>query len=272
VARRAFRVAYDGRPYHGFQRQPDVTTVEDEIFDALRRLDVFSGEKPPGYAAAGRTDAGVSARGQTVALDAPAWLTPRALNGELPDPIQVWAHADAPAGFHATHDANWREYVYYWYAPAAADGDGDDDDDERAARALSRLAGEHDFHNLTPDDANTVRDLDAGLEREGDFLVVTVRAGGFCRELVRRVVSLVRAVAESGDFGRVETVLGDEPVDGPEGVPPADPHPLVLHDVAYDGLDFEVDEDAAKRARAAFRALHDDRRALARAAGHLAEL
>ena len=262
MPRRAFRVAYDGRPYRGFQRQPDVTAVEGELLGALRRLDVCSGEKPPGYAAAGRTDAGVSARAQTVAFDAPDWLTPYALNGELPDPIQVWAHADAPADFHATHDANWREYVYYWYAPET--------NDDRAERALTRLAGEHDFHNLTPDDQNTVRNLDADLSREDDFLVVTVRAGGFCRELVRRVVSLVQAVTESGEFDRVETLLGDEPVDGAEGVPPANPHPLVLHDVDYD-LDFVMDDDAVAYARKVFRALHDDRRSLARVAGHVAE-
>ena len=59
---RAFRVAYDGRPYSGFQRQPDVPTVEDTLLDALRALGVFEGsDVPPGYAAAGRTDAGVSA-------------------------------------------------------------------------------------------------------------------------------------------------------------------------------------------------------------------
>jgi tRNA pseudouridine38-40 synthase len=262
MPRRAFRVAYDGRPYRGFQRQPNVTTVEGHILDALRRLDVFSGEKPPGYAAAGRTDAGVSARTQTVAFDAPEWLTPYALNGELPTPIQVWAHTDAPADFHATHDANWREYRYFWLAP--------DVDDDRAARALSRLAGEHDFHNFTPDDANTVRTLDVDVVREGDFLVVTVRASGFCRELVRRVVSLVQEVTETSEFDHIEALLGEEPVDGPEGVPPADPHPLVLHDVDYD-FDFAVDEDASAYARKVFRALRDDRRSLARVAGHLAQ-
>jgi tRNA pseudouridine38-40 synthase len=262
MPRRAFRVAYDGRPYYGFQRQPAVTTVEGELFGALRRLGVFEGEKPDGYAAAGRTDAGVSARAQTIALDAPAWLSPSALNGELASGILAWASTDAPADFHATHDANDREYRYFWYAPDADGG--------RAARALDRLLGEHDFHNLTPDDDLTTRDLSGGLVREGDFLVVTVRASGFCRELVRRVVSLVQDVTESGEFDRIDRVLGAEPVAGPEGVAPAPAGPLVLHDVDYD-LEFTVDDDAADAVRASFADLHCQRRALARVATHVAD-
>ena len=262
MLRRAFRIAYDGRPYHGFQRQPDVTTVEGELFGALRRLGVFEGDKPPGYAAAGRTDAGVSARAQTVALDAPEWLSPSALNGELAPGILAWAGADAPEDFHATHDANWREYRYFWYAPGVAD--------DRAGRALDRLLGEQDFHNLTPDDELTTRDLAGGLARDGDFVVVTVRASGFCRELVRRVVSLVQDVTESGDVDRIDRILSSEPVAGPEGVPPAPAGPLVLHDVDY-ALEFTVAADAADAVRESFADLYVQRRALGRAASHVAD-
>ncbi|PSQ01729.1 tRNA pseudouridine(38-40) synthase TruA, partial [Halobacteriales archaeon QS_5_70_17] len=83
---RAYRVAYDGTTFRGFQRQPDVPTVEGALFGALAALGVYDPDehRPEGYAAAGRTDAGVSATAQTVALAAPDWLTPRALNAELP--------------------------------------------------------------------------------------------------------------------------------------------------------------------------------------------
>ncbi|GAD53798.1 tRNA pseudouridine synthase A [Halarchaeum acidiphilum MH1-52-1] len=128
-------------------------------------------EKPSGYAAAGRTDAGVSALAQTVALDCPEWLTPRALNAELHDAVWAWAHADVPADFHATHHAVARTYVYHLYAPDA--------DAERAREAARRLSGAHDFRNLTSDDAGTERDLSLTVERDGDFLVLTARAAGF---------------------------------------------------------------------------------------------
>ena len=244
---RAFRVAYDGRPFHGFQRQPDVPTVEAAVFDGLRELDVLdaAADKPLRYAAAGRTDAGVSAIAQTVAFECPGWLTPAALNGELPPSIRAWASAAAPAGFHATHDATARTYRYHLHAPAA--------DVDRAREALSVLAGEHDFHNLTPDDSGTVRTLDPAVEPDGDFLVIELRAGGFSRQLVRRIVALVEAIATGTTaLSKIGRVLSPAPLSGPDGVGPAPAAPLVLTAVSYPDLEFHVDAEAAASARSVF--------------------
>jgi len=288
--RRAFRLAYDGRPYYGFQRQPDVPTVEDALFAALRDLDAFTADpagadRPEGYAAAGRTDAGVSARAQTVAFDAPDWLTPGALNAELPVSIRAWASADVDPEFHATHDARERTYVYHLYAPREStttvegfDEHEDEErvsadfDDNRAHAALDRLTGDHDFHNLTPDETGTVRDLSGSADRDGDFLVITLRAGGFARQLVRRVVGLVREVG-SGDAppSKVDRVLGPEPMDGPEGVAPAPAEALVLWDVAYPEIEFTVDEDAAASARTVFGESRVTHTTAARVAGSIGE-
>jgi tRNA pseudouridine38-40 synthase len=262
VPRRAFRIAYDGRPFHGFQRQPDVPTVEDRLLDACEALGlVDAGESdgtpddgnaasrptPPGYAAAGRTDAGVSALAQTVAFDVPDWCTPRALNADLPGAVRAWASADAPAGFHATHDATRRRYRYFLHAPPA------DADDDRARAAAAALSGEHDLHNLTADRTGTVRTLSVDVARDGPFLVLDVAAGGFPRGLVRRLAALVRAVA-TGDAPpeKVDRVLDPEPLDGPAGVPAAPPTPLVLLDVAYADLEFVPDPEAVASARATF--------------------
>jgi tRNA pseudouridine38-40 synthase len=289
VPRRAFRIAYDGRPYRGFQRQPHGETVSDAILDALRALDICDeGAVPPGYAPAGRTDAGVSARAQTVALDAPGWLTPRALNAELPGDVWAWAQADAAEDFHATHDARRRAYRYHLCAPAA--------DAERAREAVAALAGEHDFHNLTPDDSGTVRTLETAIQvgdgsqsspandspssvspsspfstpsADGGYLVLAFEAGGFPRQLVRRCAELVRAVATGeAPLGTIERALGSDPLDGGEGVAPAPPYPLVLADVAYD-LSFEHDARALTDARERFAALRAERRTLARVADDL---
>ena len=280
---RAYRLAYDGIAYHGFQRQPDVPTVEGEIFGALRRLGVHDedAEKPPGYAAAGRTDAGVSALAQTLAFEAPEWLTPRALNSELPADVRAWASADVPAGtsaeapddFHATHDAASRTYTYHLHAPDASAA--------RAREAAGRFEGIHDIHNLTPDDEGTERRIEevvvepvsgfpAGSDSE--FLIVRVEAPGFCRQQVRRLVTVLERVATGKrDPEYVNRVLDEEPLTGSEGIPPAPPYPLVLTGVEYPGLEFTVDEAAAASAREIFETKRVEHRTRARVTGSIAD-
>lgn len=288
---RAFRIAYDGRAYAGFQRQPHAETVEGTLLAALsehgliERGDGPTHATPPGYAAAGRTDAGVSAVAQTVAFDAPAWLTPRAFNGQLPGSIRVWAAADVEAGFHATHDAVRRTYRYFLYAPTSDPSELERSagsnrstgsarptphaiDDDAVHGALARLSGEHDFHNLTGDDDGTVRDLRASATRAGDFLVVEATADGFPRALVRRLVGTVEVVGRGTAAPElVDRLLAADPVPGEYGVGPAPPEPLVLWDVEYDGVDFETDEEAAGSTVAAFGERHRDARRVAAATG-----
>lgn len=253
---RAFRLAYDGRPFYGFQRQPDVPTVEDTLFEALRSLSVLSTDasRPAGYAAAGRTDAGVSAVAQTVAFECPDWLTPRAFNSELPGTIRVWASADVGTEFHATHDAVRREYRYWLYAPQQARRclDGRPSvDDHRARAALEALCGSHDFTNLTPDELGTRRGLSGRLKREDEFLMIEFAAGGFARELVRRLVSVIRIVGTGErQVNWVDELLGPESRE--QRPPPAPPEPLLLSAVRYPGVDFERDSQAADRGAIAF--------------------
>ncbi|MFC7058143.1 tRNA pseudouridine(38-40) synthase TruA [Halovenus salina] len=256
---RAYRIAYDGQPYHGFQRQPDVDTVEDRLIAALRALGVSDGEVPPGYAAAGRTDAGVSALAQTVAFEAPDWLTPRALNSELPESIQAWASADAPEGFHATHHAESREYTYFLYAG--------DLNEQLAAETLNGLAGEHDFHNLTLDETGTTRTLQAELDREDSFLVLRFRAGGFPRQFVRRAVALVAEIARGERaLDTLDRVLGPEPLSGPEGIGPARPEALVMTGVSYSDIEFNIDEATTDEVRQQFETRYRRRAAGAKVA------
>ncbi|USZ70824.1 tRNA pseudouridine(38-40) synthase TruA [Natronosalvus halobius] len=277
---RAYRIAYDGTGYYGFQRQPDVPTVEDAIFDALRNLEVIGDDpKPAGYAAAGRTDAGVSALAQTIAFEAPDWLTPRALNSALPADVRAWASADAPADFHATHHATRRVYTYHLYAPRAGFGTGSGSDattetvdDDRFHAALEALSGTHDFHNLTPDEEGTRRSPTLEARRDGSFLEIIVSASGFARELVRRLVSLARAVgAGEESLEKIDRVLASEPLPGHEGIAPAAPESLVLTGVDYPttSLEFAIDAEAAQRTREILEARRIDQLVGARVARQL---
>ena len=222
---RAFRIAYDGRPFHGFQRQPDVRTVEGELFAAFAALD--RGE-PTAYAAAGRTDAGVSAAAQTVSCRCPTWLTPAALNGVLPQSIRVWAMADVPADFHARYDARSRTYRYFLHGP--------DLDVSIARRVMGALKGTHDFVNLCAESAGTIRPItDASVTTEDQWLVLTVTAPGFLRQQVRRIAALVQAMA-GGEraVDELDRILAGPQLPGGDAIPPAPPEPLLLLDVEYD--------------------------------------
>ena len=104
VRRLRLVIAYDGAPFSGFARQPDRRTVQGELEAALGRL----AKRPVVTVGAGRTDAGVHARGQVVHADVPAGLDPervrRALNGGLGPANTVRAAAWAPPSSrdHAT--------------------------------------------------------------------------------------------------------------------------------------------------------------------------
>jgi len=114
--------------------------------------------------------------------------------------------------------------------------------------------------------------LAAEVRRDGDYLVFDLRAGGFVREMVRRVVSLVRAVATGdADLAKVARVLGPEQIDGPEGVAPAPAYPLVMVDVEYPMLTFSVDDEAATSARDVFAGLREERATRTRVASEVVE-
>jgi tRNA pseudouridine38-40 synthase len=109
--------------------------------------------------------------------------------------------------------------------------------------------------------------------RDGPFLVVDVRAGGFPRQLVRRLVTAVEAVARGRrEPAFLDRALGPTPLEGPEGIAPAAPEPLVLADVAYPSVAFEVDEPAAAAARDVFAERRRRRLAAARVANSIRSL
>src|SRR5688500_18778805 len=92
---------YDGTGFAGWAVQPGLRTVEGEVRRALDT--VFRGWE--GLAVAGRTDAGVHARGQVASFRAgvgpPPELAAQALNSVLPDDVVVTGSEAAPEGFNA---------------------------------------------------------------------------------------------------------------------------------------------------------------------------
>ena len=105
-------LAYDGTPYHGWQIQPDLPTIQGTLARAIHHI---TGETilPQG---SGRTDAGVHALAQvatfTLTVPIPAANLHRALNRALPLSIRVLALEPVPQDFHARHSALRKTYEY----------------------------------------------------------------------------------------------------------------------------------------------------------------
>lgn len=236
---RAFRIAFDGRDYHGMQRQPDVPTVSDALIDAFAAhgVDVFP-ENGPQFTIAGRTDAGVSAAGQVIAAPCPDWLGPGALNAELPAEIRAWAVATVPAHFHPRHDAIEREYAYHLPATNLDPG--------RIRLTLERLTGTHDFHNLSAVETDTVRTIThSRLVHRPDRFVIILRSPGFLRQQVRRIVGLAQEIGRgTREPSGIDQILDPTvTMSGPEGIPAAPATGLVLRTVSYADVSFEPFDD-----------------------------
>lgn len=259
-------LAYDGRDFSGWARQHSRRTVQGELEEALRvvlRLD--PAVWPVELTVAGRTDAGVHARGQVAHVDlpAPVWSEHggqllRRLAGRLPMDVRVWRVAEAPAHFDARFSAIWRRYVY-----RVTDHPGGVDplqrghvlwhnrplDMDAMNEAAEALLGEHDFaaYCKKREGATTIRTLRRlRWERRASdgVLEATVLADAFCHNMVR---SLVGAMLFVGD--------GHRPPAWPGGVLRAGVRDSAVHVVRPHGLTLEEvgypsDEELAARNRA----------------------
>ncbi len=218
--------------------------------DALGRVLRLPG--PPKLTVAGRTDAGVHARGQVIHADVPAvaWAAAadRAvarLAGVLPADFRVRAAGRAPDGFDARFSALWRRYSYrVCDDPAAADPLRRHDtlwyfrrlDVSGMNEAALSVLGEHDFAAFCRrrEGATTIRSLRTlGWHRDHDGIVIaTVVADAFCHNMVRSLVGALIAVGE----GRRPASWPDEVLAAAVRDPAVrvmPPHGLCLEEVGY---------------------------------------
>ena len=108
------RFSYDGTIYHGFQIQPGLPTIEEELKKALTKV---NNNIPTNPVATGRTDHGVHALCQYAHADLAVNITEnklkRALNSNLPPDIHVISTKIVDNNFHARYAVQSKEYKYY---------------------------------------------------------------------------------------------------------------------------------------------------------------
>jgi tRNA pseudouridine38-40 synthase len=250
VCRVRIGLSYDGGGFSGWARQPGQRTVQQALEDALTL--VMRTDPPVQLTVAGRTDAGVHARGQVAHADLPAtaWLEVapailRRLAGLLPPDVRVRRIAPAPDGFDARFSALSRRYSYrvcddvtgpdplrrhdtLWYRRGVEVG--------AMNEAAGLLLGEHDFAAFCRrrEGATTVRELLSlsWTRPEPTVAEATVVADAFCHSMVRALVGALLKVGEGARPpswpAQVLTARVRDPA-----VPVVPPHGLCLEEVRY---------------------------------------
>lgn len=237
-------LAYDGTEFRGWARQREQRTVQGVLEDALQRFlrDI------PKLSVAGRTDAGVHARGQVVSLEPAGEVDvarlQRAVNAMLAPEVVVADARFAPGGFDARRSATAREYRYridvgpypdpftaryVWHRPG-------DLSVPRMRAAARHLVGEHDFASFCrapKDGSSTVRRLERlAVSRSGDRVEITARANAFLHQMVRALVGTLVAVGEGRiDPEEVPAIVAARERSGAGRVAPS--HGLTLQRVLY---------------------------------------
>ena len=202
-------LSYDGTDFHGWAKQPGLRTVEGELTSAIAM--VLRLEQQPSLVVAGRTDAGVHARGQVAHADLPEEAGPallRRLPRVLAEDVVLNSARPAPPGFDARFSASWRRYCYRlsdpsrpadpllrnWVAPVRRELD---------VAVLNRAAGlVRGFRDFAPfcrprPGATTIRNLKEVRAEvtTGGIIEVHLLADAFCHSMVRSVVGALTAVA-----------------------------------------------------------------------------
>lgn len=198
-------VAYEGTAFHGWAAQPGLSTVQGVLEAALERV---LGTTTP-LIVAGRTDAGVHARGQVISFDADDGVDLGALRRSLdrlagPD-VAVHELAEAAVDFSARFSARSRRYLYRYLTTPAADPfrrryawHVAPLDVDAMSAAASLLVGEHDFAAFCKVGAHggTVRQVSESLVEAGPGGEVRfwVEAASFAHQMVRSFAGALAAV------------------------------------------------------------------------------
>lgn len=225
-------IAYDGRPFNGWQSQSCGNTVQDHLLRALEAV----AKQPLKLQGSGRTDTGVHALAQVAHFDAPDDLSLNpfnwvpALNTKLPATIRVMACEEADCEFHARFSASGKIYHYdiatdpvlpplkaglAWHLPKLLDADV-------LTQALNLFLGHHDFHAFAAYRGNEGPDMNwqrtihrAELTTLNDGYRITLEGDGFLYKMVRLMVGgAVHAAQGRMRLDELEALL-----DQPEGLP-----------------------------------------------------
>ena len=256
MKRTALKIGYIGTNFHGFQRQPDLRTVEEELIYHLRKLDYIDDLKKSRFRIAGRTDAGVHSLGNVISFQSEKDVRVNEINNSLPDDIQILASAPVRYAFKPRY-AQMRQYRYMLFQ---------DLDIDKLRECAEIFKGTHNFTNFTKrfqktttrtiDDIKVTKvDLEDYHKREFPNLhdtispiFIDIYGESFLWNMVRKMMRVFVDVA----IGKMTLDEVQDLLNPLEDAPRAnikvmEAEYLILMDIQYDGIKFRYDDYACGR-------------------------
>jgi len=237
--------SYDGTNYNGYQKQPDLITIQSVIEEALTKI---NSNKNVSIHASGRTDSGVHAINQKAHFDLDnnldTYKIKHSLNSLLPKDIYIKDIKEVNDDFHARFDVVKKEYIYKInigeYNPIEVNHVYQYNNSlniERIKKALPLLEGEHDFNSFTKmvDEKETYVRTIYATEISVDNNIITIKfvGNGFLRYMVRNMVGLLIEIGSNKKEPN-EVLRLFEVKDRKEAGITAPPNGLYLNNVYYE--------------------------------------
>lgn len=199
--------SYDGSNFNGYQIQPNLRTVQNEMEKALSYIN----NEQTKIVSSGRTDAFVHANNQVGHCDIKVNITEYklkcALNSLLPEDIYVKKAEEVSNDFHARYDVKSKEYIYKLnmgeYNPIERNYVYQYNKKlnlENIIESLQYIKGKHDFRAFTSDKnkINTIREIySIDILEKNDILTIKIKGNGFLKYMVRIIVGVLIKVGEN---------------------------------------------------------------------------
>ena len=256
MKRTVLKIGYIGTNFHGFQRQPDLRTVEEELIYHLRKLNYIDDLKKSRFRIAGRTDAGVHSLGNVISFQSEKDVRVNEINNSLPDDIQIIASAPVRYAFKPRY-AQMRQYRYILFQ---------DLDVDKLKECAEVFKGTHNFTNFTKrfqkTTTRTIEDIKITKVDLSDYhkkefpnlhdtvspIFVDIYGESFLWNMVRKMMRVFVDVAIGKmDLEEVERLLNPNENEPRAHIKVMEAEYLILMDIQYDGIKFKYDDYACER-------------------------
>ncbi|WP_409199699.1 tRNA pseudouridine(38-40) synthase TruA [Methanobrevibacter sp. DSM 116169] len=257
MKRTALKIAYIGTNFHGFQRQPNLRTVEEELIYHLKKLGYIDDLKESRFRIAGRTDTGVHSLGNVISFQSEKEVLINQINNSLPDDVQIIAKAPVRFGFKPRY-AKMRHYRYILL--------NDDLDLDLLNQVADIFKGTHNFTNFTKryqkTTTRTIHDIkiskpDIKSENNENLphlnntyhpIFIDIYGESFLWNMVRKMMRVFVDVATNKiSLDDAENFLNPKEDSPREHIKVLNPEYLILMDIEYDGIKFQNDDYAFRR-------------------------